>query len=100
MKRKLPRHVTIGGVKFAIRFQALIDGDYGQMCIDSNEIILNFHIKHDPKLVRETLRHEMVHAALAVAGLSFCKKYDEEAIVRCLDYIFFPAWERISLKLP
>jgi hypothetical protein len=100
MKRKLPRHITIGGVKFAIRFQALMDGQFGQMEIDSNEIILNFYIKHDPQLVKETLRHEMVHAALAVAGISFGKKFDEESIVRCLDYIFFPAWDRIAPKLP
>lgn len=100
MTRKLPNRVTIGGVQFAIRFQVLTDGLFGQMDIDAKEILISFNIKQNLKLVKETLRHEMVHAALTVAGLSYCKRFDEEAVVRCLDYTFFPAWERIEPKIP
>lgn len=47
----------------------------------------------------ETLRHEMIHAAFAISGLGYCERYEEEAIVRCMDEIFFPAWERTSKRL-
>jgi hypothetical protein len=40
----------------------------------------------------------MIHAALAVGGVSFAVEYDEEVIVRCLDSIFFPAWDKLTKK--
>jgi hypothetical protein len=47
----------------------------------------------------ETLRHEMVHAALDIGGISHIKNYEEEAIVRCLDTIFHGAWEQVRKSL-
>ena len=46
------------------------------------------------KVAKETVRHEMIHAALALSGLDHLEGFEEEAIVKCMDTIFFPAWER------
>jgi len=35
----------------------------------------------------------MLHAALDVSGLTYIKTFEEEAIVRCIDNIFHPAWD-------
>jgi hypothetical protein len=45
-----------------------------------------------------TLRHEMVHAALAIGGVAFSESMEEEAIVRCMDELFFPAWDRVAKR--
>jgi predicted SprT family Zn-dependent metalloprotease len=50
-------------------------------------------------LIRETLRHELMHAALSIAGVSYAEHPDEEAFVRCMDTLFFPMWSRLSEKL-
>ena len=46
-----------------------------------------------------TLRHEMLHASFHIAGISFCESFEEEACVRCVDEIFFPAYERLLKRL-
>jgi hypothetical protein len=37
----------------------------------------------------------MGHAALDMGGISHLKNYEEEAIIRCFDTIFHPAWDRV-----
>tara|TARA_R100000734_G_C3304621_1_gene95138 strand:+ start:486 stop:824 length:339 start_codon:yes stop_codon:yes gene_type:complete len=46
-----------------------------------------------------TLRHEMLHASFHLAGISFLESFQEEACVRCVDEIFFPAYERLLKRL-
>lgn len=46
-----------------------------------------------------TLRHEMLHASFHLAGISFLDTFQEEACVRCVDEIFFPAYERLLKRL-
>jgi hypothetical protein len=70
------------------------------------------HYVHDKKLIRiakaaldkgefrNTLRHEMTHAALRIGGVAFSDYMEEEAVVRCLDDVFFPAWEAIQHLIP
>lgn len=96
--RRIPHSVAIGGMKFSIKVRKLDDGDFGQMHFDDRTILLNKAYAGSEAIV-ETLRHEMIHASLAVSGVSFSKRYDEEAIVRALESIFFPAWDKLKTKL-
>jgi hypothetical protein len=36
----------------------------------------------------------MLHAALYVAGVAFMDDYQDEPIVRAIENLFFPAWEK------
>jgi hypothetical protein len=42
----------------------------------------------------------MMHAAFSIAGISHSKTFEdmEECVVRCLENIFFPAYERMIAK--
>ena len=99
MQRKLPSSVMIGGIRFAIVCQKIDEGDYGRMIFDERKIVISTICLAKAQLLRETLRHEILHAALHVSGVSFLERYDEEALVRAMDHIFFPAWELIRQKL-
>jgi len=92
----IPKKISIGGIAFKVRFVKFDDDDYGKMDFDQRLILLNQAMKNNLPMTIETLRHEMIHAALAVGGVSFAVEYDEEVIVRCLDSIFFPAWEKLT----
>ena len=93
---KIPKKISIGGIAFKVRFVKFDDDDYGKMDFDQRLILLNQAMKNNLQMTIETLRHEMIHAALAVGGVSFAVEYDEEVIVRCLDSIFFPAWDKLT----
>lgn len=95
---KVPKKIDIGGITFKVRFAKFDEDAYGKMDFDSREILLNQAIKNNTKMVAETIRHEMIHASLAVGGVSFSVEYAEEVIVRCLETIFFPAWEKLNKK--
>ena len=92
---KIPKKISIGGIAFKVQFVKFDVDDYGRMDFDQRLILLNDSIKNNLPMVAETIRHEMVHAALAVGGVSFSVDYDEEVIVRCLDSLFFPAWDKL-----
>lgn len=94
-KVRIPRSVVIGGRRVVIRLvdDRELDGSYGDYSSDRKEIRLARG--EDGKVA--TLRHEMVHAALDIGGVGWCKKFEEEAIVRCLDEIFWPAWDGLGL---
>ncbi len=89
----------IGGIRFAIVCQKIDEGDYGRMIFDERKIVISTICLSKAQLLRETLRHEILHAALHVSGVSFLERYDEEALVRAMDHIFFPSWELIRQKL-
>lgn len=94
----IPRKISIGGIAFKVRFVKFDDDDYGKMDFDQRLILLNQAMRNNLPMTIETLRHEMIHAALAVGGVSFAVEYDEEVIVRCLDSIFFPAWDKLTKR--
>jgi len=97
--KKIPTHCYIGGIKFRI-IVALIDGgDFGRMVFDEKKILISTLCLAKASLMRETLRHEVLHASLHVSGVSFSERYDEENIVRAMDHIFFPCWEKLHAKL-
>lgn len=99
MTKKPPSSVTIGGMRFSIAIRDLSENAHGQMMFDERQILLNKTCLGNDILLIETLRHEMLHAALHVSGVSFLELYDEEALVRAIENIFFPAWEAIRPKL-
>ena len=88
-----PKSITMAGVRVRLTFRNLSDDDcYGFYSHKRKLIVIDKALSAKDR--HDTLRHEMIHAALGISGLSFCESYEEEAIVRCMDEIFFPAWER------
>jgi hypothetical protein len=66
---------------------------------DSKVIELDKKTVQNPKLLKETLRHEMIEAALFLSGVAYSDTYNQEPIVRALDELFWPAWDKVSKKL-
>lgn len=95
---KLPKFVAVGGKKVKIVIDNQLD-DYGGYHHDQAEIRISRKALESEKDTMETLRHELVHAALAISGVSFNERMEEEAIVRCMDSIFFPAWDRLRNQM-
>jgi hypothetical protein len=92
-----PKSIRIAGVTIKVVRQDL-DGDpYGSWSLDSRTIVIDQGLKG--KKLHDTLRHEMVHAAWALGGVAWCESMEEEALNRCLDECFWPAWERVCKRL-
>lgn len=87
--KSIPSSVTVGGIKFRIVVAAIDGGDYGRMVFDERKILISTICLTKQSLIRETLRHEILHAALHVSGVSFLERYDEEPIVRAIEHVFF-----------
>ena len=92
------KSVSIAGHRIPIRVRDL-DDCYGQYLPDAKVIELDRKTVKDAKLLRETLRHEMVEAALFLSGVSYSDVYTQEPIVRALDELFWPAWEKVNRKI-
>lgn len=93
----LPRKITIGGKRIRVR-RVRGQSEWGCYHHDIAEIRIRSGITDNEAI--DTLRHEMMHAALAIGCVSFATVLDEEAVVRCLsDEIFWPAWKRVESKL-
>ena len=91
---KFPKTVTIAGrrIKLVVEEFKGIDSDtFGEYFHDDKLIQINTGL--DDKVALETLRHEMMEAALLISGVGFSERYEQEAVVRCMEEIFFPAWE-------
>lgn len=71
---------------------------YGEYHHDKAEIRLSTKAMVKQSDLRETLRHEMMHAAMAISGVAFSERFEEEALVRCFEEIFFPAWDALRIK--
>lgn len=94
---KIPKSVLIGGVKFKIRIKKM--ESWGEMHFDDKEIHISKNAILKEDIFLDTLRHEMLHASLSVAGISWSDKYDEESIVRAIENIFFPAFNLIKTQI-
>lgn len=92
------KSVSIAGHRIPIRVKDL-DECYGQYLPDAKVIEIDRKTTKDAKLFRETLRHEMVEAALFLSGVAYSDTYSQEPIVRALDELFWPAWEKVSGKV-
>jgi hypothetical protein len=93
---KLPRSVKIAGQSIKIKKGKLEDA-YGQYEHDSRVIWISNTLKDDREILT-TLRHEILEASLLISGVGWLEKYDQEPIVRCVDEVFWPAWESLKLQ--
>ena len=91
-----PKHIHVGGLRVKIVIVENIE-EYGNFSLDSLTITLR---KGDIKVMTETLRHELMHAAFSIGGIAHCAPFEEveEGVVRCLDHLFFPAWNKLQTK--
>ena len=90
--------LEIGGWVIEVQVATGLE-DFGQWEIEARTIWISPDALKSKKLFRETLRHEMDHAAREIGGVAYCVRHEEEAITRCRDHLFWPAWEKISGKL-
>ena len=95
---ELPKTVSIAGrrVKLALVPFKGDSPDYGLYLHDKKTIEINNTLKG--KALIHTIRHEMMEASLLLSGVGWLENYDQEAIVRCMEEIFFPAWENFLKK--
>lgn len=98
MQTNPPKSVVIGGKRIRIRVIPDMD-NWGEYHHDKAEIHIAARALQKRSDFRATLRHEVMHAALAISGVSYCTGFQEEAVVRCMEDIFFPAWLKIHAKL-
>jgi hypothetical protein len=96
MPASVPKKVKIGGITLKVLVESDLDS-WGEYRSDDCVIALSVRACESEKTMRETLRHEMIHAALDISGLTYSQSYCEEAIVRCLDRLLFPALEKIKI---
>ena len=95
----LPARIKIGGATFNVDVRTFDEGTYGQCFFDERTIVIAPMCLPSKKTLRETMRHEVLHASLAMSGVAFAEKFDEESLVRAMENIFFPCWERLEPKL-
>lgn len=90
----VPKQVMVGGKKIKVIVKPEME-DWACYYHDLGEIHISEKLLKTPDKLAHYFRHELVHAAFGVSGLAFIPDFPEEAIVRCLDGIFFPACERM-----
>lgn len=101
MPHNPPKTIEIGGVTIAIRIVPDLDA-WVEYHSDEREIVLASRTLDKLSTMRETIRHEMFHAALDLSGLSYVTaKFSEmeEGVTRCVDNIFHPAWEKVRKQI-
>jgi hypothetical protein len=96
-QRSIPSSVMIGGIKFRIVIKKM--ENWGMMHFDDREIWISEETAAKKEILIDTLRHEMLHATLSIAGHSWAKKIEEEPIVRAIEHIFLPAVDALMAKL-
>jgi hypothetical protein len=95
---KVPKSLMLGGKRIKIRVVPELDS-WGEYHHDLGVILLATRATTKLSVLRDTLRHEMMHAALDISGVGFAEQLDEESVVRCFDEIFFPAYEKLCAVL-
>jgi hypothetical protein len=98
VRANLPKSVIVGGQRIRIELSTSIE-DWGQYNHDTKVITISHRAFEKAATLRATLRHELMHAAFSISGVSYCKGFQEEAVVRCLEEVFFPSWEKLHAKL-
>jgi hypothetical protein len=97
---KFPKTVSIAGrrIRLVVKsFKGADSGTFGEYFHDEKLIQINTGL--DDRVALETLRHEMMEASLFLSGLAWAERYEQEVIVRCMEEIFFPAWEAIFKRI-
>ena len=91
---EIPKSIRIGGRQIKIIIVEDLE-EYGNFHEDTLTIQLK---KADAETMRVTLRHELMHAALSISGIGYIDRLPEEAIVRCFDNLFFPAYDSLTKR--
>ena len=97
---KFPKTITIAGKRIKLvveEFKGADSDTFGEYFHDDKLIQINANLSDEEFLT--TLRHERMEARLMISGLAWAERYEQEAIVRCMEEIFFPAWETILQRL-
>ena len=95
---KFPKTITIAGrrIKLVVEpFKGADSDTFGEYFHDEKLIQINTGLSD--KVALGPLRHEMMEASVFISGLAWTESYEQEAIVRCMEEIFFPAWD-VALK--
>lgn len=96
---RLPRSIEVAGQRVRVRVSDLED-TYGQFTFDDRLIEIDRkHLHEDPAGAIDTLRHELMEAALFLSGVGFMDRYDQEPVVRAMEQVFFPAWDKLLPRL-
>lgn len=90
---QLPKTISIAGQRVKLELVPFNGDspDFGLYLHDKKTIEINKNLKG--KVLLNTIRHEMMEASLLISGVGWLENYDQEAVVRCMEEIFFPAWE-------
>jgi hypothetical protein len=91
-----PTFVEIGGERVSVRF-ADLEGDSGRYYPEEKIIEISVGMSFVDTL--NTLRHEMMEAALFIAGTAYSTHYDQEPIVRCMENLYLPAQDRLLARM-
>lgn len=94
----LPASINVGGKRIRIRVVASLEC-WGEYDHDEAEIRLSPKALAKRTTLIDTLRHEVLEAALHISGIAWSEKYDQEPIVRAIESIFFPAYDKLTSKL-
>ena len=94
----LPKSISIAGRRVKLELVPFNGDspDFGLYLHDKKTIEINKNLKG--KTLLHTIRHEMMEASLLISGVGWLESYDQEAVVRCMEEIFFPAWELFLKK--
>ncbi len=91
-----PKTIDVAGRRIRLEFCEL-DDSYGQYLHDCKTVQVNAALSDGEKLL--TIRHELMESALLLSGVGFSEAYEQEPIVRCMEELFFPAWEQFQKRL-
>ena len=94
-----PKTISIAGHRIKLEVVPLSGEDppYGLYFHDKKLIQINANIRD--KTLLNTIRHEMMEASLLLSGVGFLETYEQEAVVRCMEEIFFPAWAQFLKRI-
>jgi hypothetical protein len=91
---RVPKSLRVAGQTVKIVQRDLSDQDlYGYFSHDQK--LITIHNDLSDKDCLETLRHELMEASLCISGVGFCETFEQEAVVRCMEEVFFPAYDRL-----
>ena len=97
---KFPKTVSIAGrrIRLVVKpFKGEDSGTFGEYFHDDKLIQINAGL--DDGVALDTLRHEMMEASLFLSGLAWAERFEQEAVVRCMEEIFFPAWGALLKRI-
>ena len=98
---RFPSSVKVAGTRLRIvRKDLSAEEAFGSWDHDAKTISLDKGLTGE--LLLTTLRHEMLEASLSLSGIAWCEgpiSVETEGVIRCLEEIFFPAWDPLFERL-